>query len=99
MSIYKKTGLIRRNYTFYLRIPIPKDLILVALKKEFRYSLHTSDYDKAIQLYVKESAFINKIINFLRLRNQKTSLRTFFMSQAMRLFVESQAMLERSNKT
>lgn len=58
--------LLRRKHIFYMRVSIPDHLFLVALKKEFVYSLHTSDYFTAIRLYPNESAFVNRFLEFLR---------------------------------
>lgn len=47
----KYPRLYRREHTFYMRIAIPRDVQIVALRREFLYSLMTTDYLTAIRLY------------------------------------------------
>lgn len=47
--------LLRRNHTYYIRIPIPRCLNNIVKSREIRYSLHTNDYFEALERLRRES--------------------------------------------
>ncbi len=73
----KYPRLFRRQHIFYMRIAIPRDIQTVALRKEFIYSLMTTDYLTAIRLYHIESVTMDKFITLLRIIAMKVSKRIY----------------------
>ena len=73
----KYPRLLRRKHTFYLRIAIPRDIQHLALRKEFLYSLNTTDYLLAIKLYHIESVAMDKFITLLRVFAMRVSKRAY----------------------
>lgn len=58
--------LIRRNHTYYLRARIPVNLVYLAKKTQFWYSLKTNNYKEALDILPKESHKVNMKINLLK---------------------------------
>ena len=73
----KYPRLYRREHTFYMRIAIPRDVQIVALRREFLYSLMTTDYLTAIRLYHIESVAMDKFITLLRIIAMRVSKRIY----------------------
>ena len=63
--------LIRRNHTYYLRARIPVNLVYLAKKTQFWYSLKTNNYKEALDILPKESHKVNMKINLLKALDMK----------------------------